>query len=161
MNPVAVIVAAILSLAPIGEDRARAIAEPIAAAVGDEGFATIGAEQTALLMVAVAWHESSFARDVEQCRRAGDQGRAWTIWQLRHAYWGGPTPATICADPHAAARRAYGGLRRAFVARAFTVHGALAGYLGRRESDPEVSRRARTFERLVREAIERRAGGAS
>lgn len=41
-----------------------------------------GRERTAFLLASIASYESNFSRSIETCRKGGDSGRAWTLWQV-------------------------------------------------------------------------------
>lgn len=133
----AILTAAILSLAPwVGPARAAEIAAGPAAATSDL--------DEALLLVTVDYHESSLRKSVEDCRITGDGGRAVSAYQLTRRHLGRRTRAEVCASHALASKLALRALR----APQCDPRCALAAYLGRRQSDPEVSRRMQTFERL-------------
>lgn len=112
------------------DERYRAIAEDVAAVVFDPAEAPVyrgpfGRVRTAGLVVAVAWMESGFARDVDlgPCApgrvRAGqcDHGRSASMWQIkvgRGRTREGWTQADLFADRRKAIRAALRGLRSSF-----------------------------------------------
>ena len=110
--------AAILALAGPGVDerdgdRLESIARDVAAAVdeADERRLPVrgpdGRARSAALLVAVGWHESGLAADVDRCERFGDGGRSVGVWQLHRAGgWAGMGRADLCADRGAQARAA-------------------------------------------------------
>src|SRR5262245_52971815 len=88
------VLAAILSLArpPVADDTTRLtqIASDVTAVVEEPGAPVLfdgpaGREATALLLVAIAAHESGFAPKVDACLERGDGGRSRTMWQLMGA----------------------------------------------------------------------------
>jgi len=56
-------------------------------------------EASAALLAVVAWTEGGYSRDVEQCRRVGDQGRSVSLFQLMAGpARGGHSAKEICAS---------------------------------------------------------------
>lgn len=102
-----------------GEDRPRLeqVAKVMAQTVLDEGCISSKDKQceevSALALVAVAFHESGFAADVQDCSRCVpggewcDHGRAQTAYQMQRNNWDGNTRAAICEDFGLATRLAY------------------------------------------------------
>lgn len=110
------VLAAVLSLAqePVRADVARleAIAEDVAAVAGARDAPVVfdgpaGREATALLLVAIAAHESGFAADIDRCERRGDRGSSRTMWQLiGPVHLKGRSKHEVCSDRRLAARLA-------------------------------------------------------
>jgi hypothetical protein len=72
-------------------------------------------EAAALLLVAIAAHESGFSRAIDQCHRRGDSGRSRTMWQLiGKVHLAGHSYKEVCADRRLAARLALATLARAW-----------------------------------------------
>jgi hypothetical protein len=88
------------------------VAEDIASVVQDEDAphafdGPAAKEATAVLLVAIAAHESGFAHDVDDCRRRGDSGRSRTMWQIMGTvFLEGHTTTEICKDRRLAAKLA-------------------------------------------------------
>jgi hypothetical protein len=104
-------------------DRLRSIASDITAAVHASDQTVFegdgGKLATALMLVAIAKHESEFHAKVDDCTRRGDTGRSITIFQiLRGPNWGGHDDRTICGDRKLATRLALGLLARPLAKRA-------------------------------------------
>jgi len=92
-------------------ERLRSIGEDISAAVAVHERPVFGGEggrlATALMLVAIAKHESEFHADVDDCSRRGDIGRSITIFQLlRGPNWAGHEARKICDDRKLAAKLA-------------------------------------------------------
>jgi hypothetical protein len=90
---------------PASTDAARltSIANDISAVVSAreaEVFAGEGGDVAlALMLVALAKHESEFLESVDSCTRRGDVGRSITLFQiLRGPNWAGHTASEICGD---------------------------------------------------------------
>jgi len=101
-------------------DRLRAIAADISTAATRHDRPLFegegGALATALMLVAIAKHESEFHANVDDCSRRGDIGRSITIFQLlRGPNWGGHEARTICDDRRLAAKLALDLLSRPLV----------------------------------------------
>lgn len=124
-------IAALLHLRPAEADRARleAMGRDIAAAVEERdevaswlpgaveplpGRGSPGAPaRAALALVAIAHHESGLRAEVADCRVTGDEGRAFTAYQLRGPFaFGGYRVSALCRSPRLAARRALAVLSR-------------------------------------------------
>lgn len=102
-----VVLSAVLSTVkgPAANDTARlsSIARDISAIVAAreaEVFTGEGGEVAlAMMLVALAKHESEFLASVDSCARRGDAGRSITLFQiLRGPNWGGHTAEEICGD---------------------------------------------------------------
>jgi hypothetical protein len=113
--------AAVLSVAkgPVAADRARlsAIARDITAAVELDGGALFpgegGSVALAMMLVAIAKHESDLDPAIDTCKKKGDGGRSISMFQiLRGPNWAGHTADDICADRRLAARIAISVLAR-------------------------------------------------
>jgi hypothetical protein len=103
----AIVLSAVLSTVkgPAANDSARltSIARDISAVVAThekEVFAGEGGDVAlAMMLVALAKHESEFLASVDSCVRRGDDGRSITLFQiLRGPNWGGHTADEICGD---------------------------------------------------------------
>jgi hypothetical protein len=104
------------------ERRYESIAEDLAAIVSDQNEPPVfngpaGREATAILLSAIAWHESAFRRDVDACKGArskGDDGRSLGLLQVmagpNHE---GYSADEICSDRRLALRLGLHVLRRA------------------------------------------------
>jgi hypothetical protein len=104
------------------EKRYESIAEDLAAIVNDENEPPLfsgpaGREATAVMLSAIAWHESGFRRDVDACKGArskGDDGRSLGLLQVmagpNHE---GHSADEICGDRRLALRLGLHVLRRA------------------------------------------------
>src|SRR5262245_64458480 len=102
-----VVLSAVLSVVkgPASNDAARlsSIAHDISAVVSaheKEVFAGEGGDVAlAMMLVALAKHESEFHEDVDSCKRRGDVGRSISLFQiLRGPNWAGHTDSEICGD---------------------------------------------------------------
>lgn len=63
--------------------RYEEIAKDIADVVQQDGpVEGLGEAKTALLMASIAYFESAYSKDVDTCKRRGDNGQAVTLWQL-------------------------------------------------------------------------------
>lgn len=72
-------------------------------------------EAAALLLVAIAAHESGFSRAIDRCEKRGDGGRSRTMWQLiGKVHLAGHSYAEVCKDRRLAARLALTALARAW-----------------------------------------------
>lgn len=102
--------------------RYESVAADIAAVVNEESEPPLfegpaGREATAMLLTAIAWHESGFRKDVETChgpRSKGDHGRSIGLFQIiqgpnREGY----SAKEICADRKLQVRLGLHALRRA------------------------------------------------
>lgn len=70
-------------------------------------------EATALLLVAIAAHESGFSRAIDRCEKRGDGGRSRTMWQLiGKVHLAGRSYEEVCQDRRLAARLALAALAR-------------------------------------------------
>jgi hypothetical protein len=137
----AVLTGLVLQLAPaIGSDRAAEVAS--GAAVAAE--ASPQPLEAGVLLIVTAWRESGFRKAVETCQITGDGGRAVTAYQLHREHWGHHQATEICADHALASRLALRALEGHH-----SVRGACAAFLGRRWTDPEVTRRVAAFNRLL------------
>jgi hypothetical protein len=108
---IAAIVAVAQGPAAKQPDRLRDIAADISAATARHERPLFDGEggrlATALMLVAIAKHESEFHANVDDCSRRGDIGRSITIFQLlRGPNWGGHEARTICDDRRLAAKLA-------------------------------------------------------
>lgn len=121
------VIAALLALRPVPEDRPRLedFGRDIAAVVhereaeaawlpGSVDPLPLGTpERTALALVAIAQHESGLRAEVADCRVTGDVGQAFTAFQLRGPFaFGGHSVRSLCRSPRRAARRALAVLAR-------------------------------------------------
>jgi len=104
------------------ERRYEDLAADIAEVAFDENEAPLfdgpaGREATALLLTAVAWHESGFRKDVEICEgpiAKGDEGRSIGLFQImRGANRQGYSAKQICSDRKLQVRLGLHVLRRA------------------------------------------------
>jgi hypothetical protein len=114
------------SVLPETEDEATAryetIADDVTAVAMDESEAPLfsgpaGREATGLLLAAVAWHESGYRRDVDQCEghlARGDHGHSVGLLQIFSGpNYEGHTAKEICEDRRLAIRLGLHVLRRA------------------------------------------------
>jgi len=117
----ALVLSAVLSVAagPAAKEpeRLKSIATDIAAGVSESEHTVFegdgGKLATALMLVAIAKHESEFHSKVDDCSRRGDTGRSITIFQiLRGPNWGGHDDRAICGDRKLATKLALGLLAR-------------------------------------------------
>jgi hypothetical protein len=104
---------------PVAADRARlsAIAGDITAAVearAAEVFPGAGGRAAlAMMLVAIAKHESDLDPAIDTCAKRGDGGRSITMFQiLRGPNWAGHTAEALCKDRRLAARVAISVLAR-------------------------------------------------
>jgi hypothetical protein len=113
--------AAVLSVArgPVAADRARlqVIAQDIAAVAESSGAGVFpgegGRAALALMLVAIAKHESDFHPAIDTCQKRGDGGRSISMFQLlRGPNWAGHSADEICGDRRLAASIAAGVLAR-------------------------------------------------
>jgi hypothetical protein len=104
------------------ELRYESIAEDISAVAMDENEPPLfkgpaGREATAILLSAVAWHESGFRKDVDICkgvRSKGDQGLSVGLLQvMKGRNYEGHSALEICQDRRLAIRLGLHVLRRA------------------------------------------------
>lgn len=131
------LVFAIITLCPtLPAARAIEVAEPIAAVA-----TTL--EEAALLLV-TNYAESTFRREVEDCRVLGDGGKAASGFQLHKWTRAGHSQAEVCADPVLAASLALRMLNRGSI-----VRSKFALYTGGRTDSGEVSRRVRLYRRVL------------
>lgn len=66
-----------------------------------------GREATALLLVAIAAHESGFQKAIDACEKRGDGGRSRTMWQMiAGVHLQGHSYEAVCSDRRLAARLA-------------------------------------------------------
>ena len=102
--------------------RYESIAEDISAVAMDENEPPLfkgpaGREATAVLLSAVAWHESAFRKDVDICkgvRSKGDKGRSAGLLQvMKGRNYEGHSQTEICQDRRLAIRLGLHVLRRA------------------------------------------------
>ena len=124
----------------IADERAAEVAGHIVAAVGENLPA-------AVLLVDTAQGESAFRKEVETCKVTGDNGQAFSAFQLHKEHFGRHTRSEICRDPVLAAQLAHGALSTGG-----TVAERIARYMGRSTKDREVKRRAHLYERLMKAA---------
>jgi hypothetical protein len=90
-----------------------------------------GKRATALMLGAIARHESSLDPRVLACDRRGDGGLSVTAFQLRRGSWFGLSAAALCGDSELAARVALGHLRRsANLSKTWSGEGLLLNYGG-------------------------------
>lgn len=125
----AVVLASVLSFSKNsehvnGEDlpRLEALAVTIAEVVREKGCLFPEEknceEVTALALVAVAFHESGFASDVQDCSRCViggawcDHGRAISLYQMQRNNWQGHARAAVCKDNRLATSLAYDSLAK-------------------------------------------------
>ncbi len=104
------------------EERYEAIADDISTVAMDESEPPLftgpaAREATAVLLSAIAWHESGFRKDVDACMGAhskGDHGRSISLLQVMSGpnYEGHPA-SEICEDRRLAIRLGLHVLRRA------------------------------------------------
>ena len=129
----------------VGSTRAAEVASDITEAAGED-------LSEAVLLVVTEQGESSFRREVESCKVTGDNGQAFSAFQLHREHFGHHTRSEICRDPVLAAELAQ---------RALSGDGSIAErigrFMGRKPTDKEVQRRASLYDRLMQEAY----GGAS
>jgi hypothetical protein len=104
------------------EQRYESIADDISAVAMDENEPPLfkgpaGREATAVLLSAVAWHESAFRKDVDICkgvRSKGDQGLSVGLLQvMKGRNYEGHSAGEICEDRRLAIRLGLHVLRRA------------------------------------------------
>lgn len=134
MTPLGPVVAIVLQLAPwLGSERAREVARPIAEVVSS-------LDDAALLAV-VARRESDFMKAHERCEKSGDNGQAWTMFQLHRQHWGPGGLARVCRDPRYAAWRTLQALGRG------TAAERLTRFMGRPAEDAEIRTRVELYER--------------
>ncbi len=102
--------------------RYASIAEDISAIAMDENEPPLfsgpaGREATAVLLSAIAWHESHFRKDVDACKGArakGDKGRSISLLQVMAGpNYEGHSASEICQDRRLAIRLGLHVLRRA------------------------------------------------
>lgn len=99
-------------------------------------------EDAALLVVTVD-AEGGVRPAVMNCRILGDNGHAFGGYQL-HRHHIRVSIAEFCRSPHIQAE-----LALAALGHGKTVRTRIAAFMGRREKDPEVSRRVLRYERLL------------
>jgi hypothetical protein len=147
MIPLAPILAAVLFVKPhLGPVRAERFARDVAreAATLDEGFA----------LVATAVIESGLRDEVGDCRVVGDNGRAWSYFQLNADVWkDGHTKKEICTSNPLATRLALRALRSLGGSSGHWSH-ALRAYVGTKNArDVRVAARIRVFRALVSRSV--------
>lgn len=131
------LVAFALVLAPaLPTARAESVAISIASA-------SDGDLEDAILLLVTSFRESSFRKEVEDCRVVGDGGRAFTSYQLHAHHFGGHSRRELCTDPELAARRALGALGTGPPLK------RVARFMGRPVIDPEVRLRVALCDRLL------------
>lgn len=113
--------------AETAEDQARyvSIARDVAQVASEEKPLYLGIfaeERTALVLLAIARHESDFRADVDTGLVRGDHGRSCTLWQLNR---GVVACEPLLGDRKAAAREALRAVRQSFGA----CHGTLNAYV--------------------------------
>lgn len=91
--------------------------EPVAAEIAEAAEETPlfdgakGAEQMALVLVAIAHHESSLLERVRTCEVKGDGGRAIGLWQTHRFWWKGHSEGEVCQSSALQARIAAKAIR--------------------------------------------------
>jgi hypothetical protein len=95
------------------EQGAAARLEPVAHAIAEEAAVAPlwpgddGVRRTALVLVAIAWHESGFREEVRTCAVRGDGGASLGTTQLHRGFaWFGHTAEEICGSDALQARLA-------------------------------------------------------
>jgi hypothetical protein len=131
----ALVSAALVSLAHLGQVSADRLAAPIA------DVATT--EEEALLLAVTLDAEGGVRPAVLDCRILGDHGHAFGGYQLHRQHIRGSI-AEFCRDPYIQAELALRALSHGK-----TIRTRIAAFMGRRENDREVSRRVIRYERLL------------
>jgi hypothetical protein len=149
--PVALVIASLATIPAwrnLPAPRGERLASDIAAEVDtlDEMNATI----------ATAVIESGLRDAVETCHVVGDNGRAWSLYQLNADKWKrGHTKTEICSSNRLATRLAVQALRELGGSSGHWTH-ALRAYVGAKNPrDVRVASRVGLFVRLRRDAIRR------
>jgi hypothetical protein len=153
------ILAAILSTLPSSSreadrERLEPLAVSIAAAIADAKALPFrgpaGVEASALALVAIAAHESSFHPEVLDCRKRGDGGHSVTAFQLHDgAAWGELTDVELCGSFDVATPRALRVLTT-YGARASSPQGVFSSYAGGEKHRKEALELCAIWQRLTR-----------
>lgn len=130
----------ILAQPGLESERATEVASDLVAAIGED-------LPSVVLLGVTAQGESSFRKEVQTCKVTGDNGQAFSAFQLHREHFDHHTRSEICRDPVLAAKLAHWALSGEG-----TIAERIARYMGRKKTDKEVRRRARLYERLIKAA---------